>query len=138
MRIKKKHTNIQPFLEYFRVLQRYEQCGELEIRPDKHEAYIREAALYSLSPVSDDALPDTVGAKEQLLQGVPDTVRRLRTYGAWYACEGEQYLTWPFAVHVVKDSYPHAPICTIIMTQTRQWWRPWRTLDKIETITYDC
>ncbi len=46
----KKKTNLQPWLDYFKMLQRYEAKGFLEVKSQEHEAYITRAALLTLVP----------------------------------------------------------------------------------------
>ena len=40
-----KRKFLQPWLDYFDMLHTYEQKGYLEVKPDKHEAFITRAAL---------------------------------------------------------------------------------------------
>ena len=47
---KSKHQDLQPWLDYFKMLQQYEAKGFLEIKPQEHEAYITRAALLTLIP----------------------------------------------------------------------------------------
>lgn len=47
---KNKHQDLQPWLDYFKMLQQYEAKGFLEVKPQEHEAYITRAALLTLVP----------------------------------------------------------------------------------------
>lgn len=153
----KKKTNLQPWLDYFKMLQQYEAKGFLEIKPQEHEAYVTRAALLTLNPTP--ALPEGEGdaANGKALQ---DTVTRLRAYAAyrWAPAVGQQhpvdindpdaeipvipieeltaYFSQPFAVHIVKEDYPHDLLFTLLLQQKRSWRTAWRTVDTIEVIDY--
>lgn len=126
--MKKKHKDLQPWLDYFKLLQTYKQTGLLEVLPEKHEAYITQPALLTLIPGKNltDLSP----------QDFPDIVLRIRTYAAFCSEQGEGYFTWPFALHVVKDEPPHDAICTILITPVRSWRTLWVTREKVEVIDY--
>ena len=47
---KNKHQDLTPRLDYFKMLQQYEQKGFLEVKPKEHEIYITRAALLTLVP----------------------------------------------------------------------------------------
>jgi len=153
----KKRTNLQPWLDYFKMLQQYEAKGFLEVKPQEHEAYITRAALLTLSPTP--ALPEgEVDAANG--KALHDTLSRLRAYAAyrWAPAVGQQhpadmndpaaplpaipeaeltaYLSQPFAVHIVKEEYPHDLLLTLLLTQKRSWRTAWRTVDTIEAIDY--
>ena len=123
----KKHKDLQPWLDYFDMLHTYEQKGLLELQPEKHEAYITLPALYTLTPGGDN--PTTLPT-----QAIPDTVRRLRTYAAFCAQQGYDYLTHLFALHVVQDEPPHDLLLTLLLTRRRNWLRQWR--EEVEVIDY--
>lgn len=110
-----KTVNLQPWLDYFELLRTYQQKGFLEMHPDKGEAYITEAALYTLGP---------------------DSVTRLRAYAGFLSQEGAAYLERPFAVNVVRDDEPHDMKYTFLLTVRRRWWRLWRKGDDVEVIYY--
>lgn len=153
-----KRKSLQPWIDYFKMLHTYEQEGDLEVKLDKHEAYITRAALYTLN----DIPPIHVG--EEVINGINilDTVRRIRTYVDFLtansiglsafdlkaAYDPEEPLpsipvkqlksvgSKPFALHVVKEEAPHDLLCTILLTRRRVWWRLWRNAEQVEVITY--
>jgi len=153
----KKKTNLQPWLDYFKMLQRYEQKGFLEIKPQEHEAYVTRAALLTLSPTP--APPEGEGDAANG-KALADTLSRLRAYAAYRSAPavGQQhpvdindpdaeipvipieeltaYFSQPFAVHIVKEDYPHDLLLTLLLTQKRSWRTAWRTVDTIEAIDY--
>ena len=153
----KKRTNLQPWLDYFRMLQQYEAKGFLEVKPKEHEAYITRAALLTLSPTP--ALPKGEGDAANG-KALADTLSRLRAYAAYRSAPavGQQhpvdindpdaeipdipieeltaYFSQPFAVHIVKEDYPHDLLLTLLLQQKRSWRTAWRTVDTIETIDY--
>lgn len=153
----KKKTNLQPWLDYFKMLQQYEAKGFLEVKPQEHEAYITRAALLTLSPTP--ALPEGEGDAANG-KALHDTVTRIRAYAAWRAAPavGQQhpadmndpeaplptipeaeltaYFSQPFAVHIVKEDYPHDLLLTLLLQQKRSWRTAWRTVDAIEVIDY--
>ncbi len=133
-----KHQNLQPWLDYFQMLQTYQLKGFLEVHADKGEAYITQPALHAMTEGSDP--------EEQLKSGaIFETARRIRTYAAWLdawkaargAARGEEYLRQLFAVHVVEDKHPHDLIYTILLTQERKWWCPWKLTECVEVVTYE-
>lgn len=163
----KKKTNLQPWLDYFKMLQRYEAKGFLEVKPQEHEAYITRAALLTLVPedvssfkFQDSSEPtDSKAAAAQLETlnlNLETCVSAIRAYAAyrWAPAVGQQhpidindpdaeipvipteeltaYFSVPFAVHVVKEDYPHDLLLTLLLQQKRSW----RTVDTIEVIDY--
>lgn len=152
---KSKHQDLQPWLNYFKMLQRYEQKGFLQMDPKEHEAYVTRAALLTLSPTQ--ALPEGEGdaAKGKALA---DTLHNIRAYAAfrWAHAVGLQHpipkndfaVPWPdipsdelkaypsepFAVHVVKENYPHDLLLTLLIQQKRTWYG--RRKETIEVIDY--
>lgn len=151
----KKKTNLQPWLDYFKMLQRYEQEGFLQTNPKEHEAYVTRAALLTLNPTP--ALPEGEGDAANG-KALHDAVTRIRTYAAyrWAPAVGQQhsadmndpdaeipvipiedltaYFSAPFAVHIVKEDYPHDLLLTLLLQQKRAWYG--RTKDTIEAIDY--
>ena len=123
-----KHKNLQPWIDYFKVLQTYEQKGFLKVMPDKREAYITQPALHALSDGDD--------LQEQIKETIPETVLRIRGYAGWRSQEGEPYLKKNFALHVVEPEHPHDLIYTLLLTQSRRWLKLWRKTDSIEVISY--
>lgn len=152
----KKKTNLQPWLDYFKMLQQYEAKGFLEIKPQEHEAYITRAALLTLAGI--DAEDVQSAAVPQKLPNLADTLSRLRAYAAyrWAPAIGQQhpvdmndpdaeipvipieeltaYFSQPFVTHIVKEDYPHDLLLTLLLQQKRSWYG--RTKDTIEVIDY--
>lgn len=140
---KSKHQDLTPWLDYFKMLQQYEQKGFLEIKPQEHEAYVTRAALLTLSPTP--ALPEGEGDAANG-KALADTLSRLRAYAAYRSAHavGQRhpadmndpaaplpaipeaeltvYLSQPFAVHIVKEDYPHDLLLTLLLQQKRPWY----------------
>lgn len=152
----KKRTNLQPWLDYFKMLQQYEAKGFLEVKPQEHEAYITRAALLTLAGI--DAEDVQSAATSSQPEALADTLTRIRTYAAyrWAPAVGQQhpvdmndpaaplpdileaeltaYLSQPFATHIVKEDYPHDLLLTLLLQQKRSWLG--RKKDVIEVIDY--
>jgi hypothetical protein len=153
----KKRTNLQPWLDYFKMLQQYEQKGFLEIKPQEHEAYITRAALLTLSNINpEDIQSATILSQPPTI--IADTLFRLRAYAAyrWAPAVGQQhpvdindpdaeipvipieeltaYFSQPFAIHIVKEDYPHDLLLTLLLQQKRSWYG--RRKETIEVIDY--
>ena len=126
-----KRKSLQPWLEYFDMLHTYEQKGYLEVKPEKHEAYITRAALCTLSPTTD--LPEGEGGAADTR--VLDTARRLRTYAAYRSASDADYDKYAFALHVVKEEPPHDVLCTLLLTRKRNWLGI--RLERVEVINYE-
>ena len=126
-----KRKSLQPWLEYFDMLHTYEQKGYLEVKPEKHEAYITRAALCTLSPTP--ALPEGEGVAADTR--VLDTARRLRIYAAYRSSSDADYDKYAFALHVVKEEPPHDVLCTLLLTRKRNWLGIRR--ERVEVINYD-
>jgi len=126
-----KRKSLQPWLEYFDMLHTYEQKGYLEVKPEKHEAYITRAALCTLSPTP--ALPEGEGGAADTR--VLDTARRLRIYAAYRSSSDADYDKYAFALHVVKEEPPHDVLCTLLLTRKRNWLGIRR--ERVEVINYD-
>jgi hypothetical protein len=124
-----KRNNLQPWLEYFDMLYAYEDKGLLDVFPEKHEAYITQAAVHAVSDGDDPV--------RQLAKAVPDTLKRIRAYAGWRSREGAGYLSRVFALHVVKDDAPHDLLYTLLLVRRRVWWRLWRLTDTVDAVTYD-
>lgn len=140
----KKRTNLQPWLDYFKMLQQYEAKGFLEIKPQEHEAYVTRAALMTL--VGIDAEDVQSAATSSQPEALADTLSRIRAYAAYRSAPavGQQhpadmndpaaplpaipeaeltaYLSQPFAVHIVKEDYPHDLLLTLLLQQKRSWY----------------
>ena len=152
----KKKTNLQPWLDYFKMLQRYEQKGFLQMNPKEHEAYVTRAALLTLAGIdAEDVQSAAISSQPEALA---DTLSRLRAYAAyrWAPAVGQQhpvdmndpaaplpvipieeltaYFSQPFATHIVKEDYPHDLLLTLLLQQKRTWYG--RTKDTIEVIDY--
>ncbi len=134
-----KHKDLQPWLDYFDMLHTYEENGFLLMKPDEHEAYVTQPALYTLSArVARIAVtPDNAELlQQQLASDMPCILRRLRAYAGWKSTQGRGYLSLPFSLHMIMPDAPYDPICTFLMTRRRRWWWPLRKLDCIEIIPY--
>ena len=132
--MKSKTKDLQPWLDYFEMLQTYEAKGFLDMKADKHEAYITEPALFALSSAKD--LRDA-WQRALAVEGMTVVQRRIRAYAGWKSMHGGDYLSRPFALHVVKDAYPHDLLYTLVITSRRRWWKLWMWHDSIEVISYD-
>lgn len=133
--------NLQPWLDYFRMLQRYEQEGFLQTDAEKHEAYITRAALCTLSAdgpvILGKDIEDWEYAARRLMKDIPKAVRRIRSYAAWISREGDGYISHPFALHVVQEDWPHDLLYTVVITSRRRWWKLWMWHDTFDVIRYD-
>lgn len=125
---KKKWTNLQPWLDYFEMLQKYEREGYLEVSVNKGEAYITTAALYSLS--------GTDGSSFEIARRVVKTARYIRAYVAWKGRFGRQWQKKPFALNVVKDDPPRDPVFTVLLSRRRRWWKLWMEANVVDVINY--
>lgn len=126
----KKIRNLQPWLDYFEMLQTYEKSGYLEFSKDENEVFVTDAALATLADADHqwDVLSRTRAYKE--------VARRIHAYSAWRKRRGYDYMQEPFALHVVKADGPHDLKVTLLMTRVRRWWRLWRKTERFELITY--
>lgn len=160
--MKKKHKNLQPWLDYFAMLRRHEEQGFLYVKAQEHEAYVTLPALLVLAGVDETEVRqgDIIRIPSRMMRRCTAQVRHLRTYAAWHHAHAEglstfdprvaydpmqplpkipvgplmDYLRQPFALNVVKPDEPHDPLYTILLTQVRQFFR---TREKVEVITYD-
>ena len=154
----KKKTNLQPWLDYFKMLQQYEAKGFLEVKPQEHEAYVTRAALLTLTGIDAENVQSAAISSQP--EALAATLSRLRAYAAyrWAPAVGQQhpvdindpdaeipvipieeltaYFSQPFAIHIVKEDYPHDLLLTLLLQQKRSWRTVWRTVDTIETIDY--
>ena len=125
----RNHKDLQPWFDYFDILQTYEYKGYLELQLDKHEAYVTQPALHAISEGDDP--------QEQLRDGsITETVRRIQCYAAFHSTQGEAYMEQPFAIHVVQPEPLHDLLYTLLVTRHKSWRTLWRWRDSIETITY--
>lgn len=152
----KKRTNLQPWLDYFKMLQQYETKGFLQMNPKEHEAYVTRVALLTLAGIdAEDVQSAAISSQPEALAA---TLSRLRAYAAyrWAPAVGQQhpvdindpdaeipvipieeltaYFSQPFAVHIVKEEYPHDLLLTLLLTQKRAWYG--RRKETIEAIDY--
>lgn len=123
---KKKHSDLQPFLDYFSMLREYVEKDYMQLDVKEHAVYITQPAIHAMTPGNDPAM--------QLRDGsIENTAFRIRAYVAWLSGEGNDYLDRNFSVHVVKDEEPHDLIFTLLFSQPRGIFR---TKPKVEVITY--
>lgn len=123
---KKKHKDLQPWVDYFEMLRANVESGFLQMSVAKHEAFVTQPAIHAMSEGNDPA--------KQIEDGsVLQTAHRIFTYAAWLSGEGDGYRHKPFAVHVVKPDEPHDMIYTILFTRVLRFMR-WK--EKIEIINY--
>ena len=124
-----KRKNLQPWLDYFRMLQTYEEKGFLQMEPEKNEAYVTASALATLA--------GTAGQSGAVLpRDYAGVIRRIRVYAGWMRRDGKVSLDRPFAMHVVNDGTSHDPVCTVLLTRRRRWWSLWRLTDEFEFVEY--
>ncbi len=134
---KKKHRNLQPWLDYFKMLGIYERSGYLEVQSEKGEAYITQPAFLALCCTSgQESLYDA----EDILRALGSAsrvVRRIRTYAGWKSQQGEGYIQESFALHIVKPEEPHDLLATVLLSYRRTWRSLWLKREHTEVITYD-
>ena len=130
-----RRRDLQPWLDYFEMLQTYEQKGFLEVLPDKGEAFITQPALFSMCSHLADAGGDVYDILRQVMD-ITRVLRCIRAYAGYRSQEGAAYIDKPFALHIVQDEHPHDLIYTLLVTQRRRWWWPWRKADCHEVIDY--
>ena len=126
----KKWKNLQPWLDYFKMLQTYKEKGLLQMEAAKHEAYVTVSAFNVL------ANADRHDSELERLKEYAGVFRRIRAYAAWMSRDGMAYMDRPFALHVVKDDSPHDLLTTMLITRRRKWWALWRKVDDIDVIDY--
>ena len=139
---KNKHQDLQPWLDYFEMLQQYEAKGFLQTNPKEHEAYITRAALLTLANIDAvDIQPVTSSLSDEKFI---DLISILRAYAGWKAAAAApstishqpSYISAPFATHIVKEDYPHDLLLTLLLQRKRSWRTAWQTVDTIEAIDY--
>ena len=159
-----KTKDLQPWLDYFRMLRQHADKGYLLMKPDDHEAYVTQPALYVLAGFSAEQvrLGDLLRDGLRTTRMLADTARHIRQYAAWLAAaqkglstfdpraaydpdkplpviptaELSAYLAQPFALNVVQPDEPHDPLYTLLIETRRPWWCLWLPHDHIEVITY--
>ena len=125
----KKNEDLQPWLDYFGLLQKYEEKGFLEVKPEEHEAYVTRAALWTLLPDGEGSgwrlceIPSGHANRKNLAQLYADTqlyvqsvANCIRAYAGFRSQQGADYLKKPFALHVVAEDMPHDLVNTIVLT----------------------
>ena len=123
---KKKHKDLQPWVDYFEMLRANVESGFLQMSVVKHEAFVTQPGIHAMSEGDDP--------EKQIEDGsVLQTAHRIFTYAAWLSGEGDGYRHKPFAVHVVKPDEPHDMIYTILFTRVLRF-MIWK--EKIEIINY--
>ena len=123
---KKKHKDLQPWVDYFEMLRANVESGFLQMSVVKHEAFVTQPGIHAMSEGDDP--------EKQIEDGsVLQTAHRIFIYAAWLSGEGDGYRHKPFAVHVVKPDEPHDMIYTILFTRVLRFMR-WK--EKIEIINY--
>ena len=123
---KKKHKDLQPWIDYFEMLRANVESGFLQMSVVKHEAFVTQPGIHAMSEGDDPA--------KQIENGsVLQTAHRIFTYAAWLSGEGDGYRHKPFAVHVVKPDEPHDMIYTILFTRVLRLFN-WK--EKVEVTNY--
>ena len=130
-----RHKNLQPWIDYFQMLQTYEKKDLLRVDHGKHEAYVTLAALYTLAECEVVENPSRYQRAVNAMR-IQRLVRRLRTYAAWLSTVGMEYLSYSFAVSVGKDNEPTDPLYTIVLSRKRRWWNLWIKGDCFDIIDY--
>ena len=124
----KKAKNLQPWLDYFEMLQTYEKKGFLELHIDKHEAYTTLPALH--------AMTEGENPERQQARHFAATIRRVRAYAGYKSQEGPSYLQKSFALHIVKDAEPHDLLYTVLLESKRKWWNFFMKTDCFDIVEY--
>ena len=123
---KKKHKDLQPWVDYFEMLRANVESGFLQMSVVKHEAFVTQPGIHAMSEGDDP--------EKQIEDGsVLQTAHRIFTYAAWLSGEGDGDRHKPFAVHVVKPDEPHDMIYTILFTRVLRFMR-WK--EKVEVMNY--
>lgn len=123
---KKKHKDLQPWVDYFEMLRANVESGFLQMSVVKHEAFVTQPGIHAMSEGDDP--------EKQIEDGsVLQTAHRIFIYAAWLSGEGDGYRHKPFAVHVVKPDEPHDMIYTILFTRVLRFFK-WK--EKVEVINY--
>ena len=123
---KKKHKDLQPWVDYFEMLRANVESGFLQMSVVKHEAFVTQPGIHAMSEGDDPAKQIDDGS-------VLQTAHRIFTYAAWLSGEGNGYRHKPFAVHVVKPDELHDMIYTILFTRVLKFMR-WK--EQVEVINY--
>lgn len=140
---RKRHKDLQPWLDYFAMLKVYQDKGFLDVTVKGEdgtvrEAYVTRAALMTMAGVSFSARELGHGMDmPYVAERVAAEARRIRAYAGFRSQEGEAFLARPFALHVVKEEEPHDLLFTLLLERRRRWWKLWRKADVVEVIGYD-
>lgn len=138
-----RSRNLQPWLDYFDMLQQYCKDGFLLVDTENHEARITRVALFTVAGYSDDpeALADrSPQAISRRLAAMKFALLRIRDYAAWLSREGKDYISRPFAIHAEEDSSSAEPgrrRFTVVITTKRRWWKLWQWHDHLDITSYD-
>ena len=132
--MRKKYQDLQPWLDYFAMLQTYEEEGYLEVAADRHEAFVTQAALLTLLGMDETASVKDITVRRRLITAASDFLQRIRGYAGFRSQKGKQYLNENFALHIVKDDTPHDLLCTILQERKCSWLG--RKKERIEVISY--
>ena len=114
-----KNKDLQPWLDYFAMLRTFELKGFLEVKPDRHEAFVTQAALLVLLGLDESELAESLADQQRLTAAATDFLQRIRGYAGFKSLKGEVYLEANFALHIVKDDQPHDLLCTILLTKEK-------------------
>jgi hypothetical protein len=116
--MKKKHKDLQPWLDYFAMLRRHEREGFLQMKAGDHEAYVTQPSLHAMTPGDDPT--------QQALSGaLGETCVHLLNYAAYLSQQGIGYTKQPFAVNVVQAQAPYDPLYTIVISRQTNPLRRW-------------
>ena len=108
-----KKKNLQPWLDYFDMLQTYIQGGFLEMLPAANEAYITEPALYNLGYADEllDKMKDALGnqakmahLKAELWKRFKTVAYDLRTYSNFLNAAADGYKTYARSSEKAPDT----------------------------------
>ena len=152
-----KARDLQPYLDYFGMLESYVRSGYIEVLLSAHEAYITLPALHTLAGT------DIYGTKHDTAGKILDTARHIRAYAEYLNSAEDAYKKYAkaielapdtpfttaanrkdkdkrhssaFALHVVADRHPHDLIFSVIIERKRRWWNMWKPTDEYEIINY--
>lgn len=144
----RSRDDVQPWLEYFDMLQRHIESGYLDVNLKSHAAYITHTALHAISGTENmvqlmeeyrkrKAKRELGNLAASMWFELRTTAKRIHTYYEYLATTlSVRVSKAPFPVYVVADDYPHDLLYTILVTRRRLWWCPWRKKDVCEIITY--
>lgn len=124
----KKKKNLQPWIDAFLVLRQLKNQGWLDLHEKNHEAFITLPALHAITKGD---LP-----QQQKPEHIRTTMKLILAYAASLSAIGQEYITRPFAIHVVRDEGKNEPIYTALLSYKRKWWWPFTKSEHIEIITY--